>query len=915
MPKRLCLALALVLCLCVLPGCGEDLLPVGTSAVRTGESDPVPAGSVVIDLEDSADFTAPFAADQQVAAVRSTCLALPEGSQTKERSGRARFSVTIPTAGLHYGWIRAKWNDSCGNSVFLAVADGSPSIVGEDHLYGTWHWVPAGRFRLKAGTVPVNLSEREDGVAVDQVLFTPEKSYRPVGPVGEDGDTAAVRRFADDFSRSPGHGMAGWDLVRGEWEIAFSFDPNRVPFQYSLRGRPSESDDGEAVALIEGPPWRGSRVSFSALPLEESRFGLVLDRRDEGREVRVELGLESGRGYLRIESPDHSLRRDLGRNLRPRQWHRMTVERWAGLLRVLLDGREVFLSTDLRPATGAVGLFVGQGTAFFDDFDTEQTHWWGENGGQFRVPWKAGPDARWFRPGSDGKDFVLLGRRGAISPGIPRAATGLLLREDPAGTACLVEGPGWSEVNAGPGLRLYRRPSGGQHSNRPEAPGLRLRAPEEGESRIRRLAVRTGSPQARFYEVGPYHFSKKKVADPSDYLDFTEEEYEQMRESEDASKLRRRPRYRRVVGRGGNKCVWQIRSGTWRLAEGVLSGGGPEAVLSHWQEIVSDLRAEMRVRLPRPDSAAGIQLYARPGAGASLRLAREDAPESTVGSATVRLPAVSDSDWHTLSLQVDGDRLTASLDGGEPRTGTFERGAGGGVRLRVPAGRVEFDDVEFRIPRHTPDGSFYGFEERETEWWREGGRWIDHGGLACILASSWISLVAPEGAGMLWNKRRLGPDPMVAFNLEENSEWHGWGEKPSHTHHPFDNVRVALGPSNDVEKGYRVELNARDRSATILYRNGQAVARVAQDEDFPMRYRGGHSPYSPRKNRVAVMKQGAAVRVLVNGQNVLEFQDPEPIEVSRVGLGGYRTRANFSHVEVRRLGSERMEPPARHAHK
>jgi hypothetical protein len=155
----------------------------------------------------------------------------------------------------------------------------------------------------------------------------------------------------------------------------------------------------------------------------------------------------------------------------------------------------------------------------------------------------------------------------------------------------------------------------------------------------------------------------------------------------------------------------------------------------------------------------------------------------------------------------------------------------------------------------------------------------------------------------------------LAFNLEENSQWHGWGEKPSHTHHAFDNVRVALSPSTDIQKGYRVELNAQDRSATILYRNGRAVAQVPQDEDFPMRYTVGHSPYSPRKNRVAVMKQGATVRVLVNGQNVLEFEDPDPIEVSRVGLGGYRTRVNFSHVEVRRLGSERTEAPVQHAHK
>jgi hypothetical protein len=401
--------------------------------------------------------------------------------------------------------------------------------------------------------------------------------------------------------------------------------------------------------------------------------------------------------------------------------------------------------------------------------------------------------------------------------------------------------------------------------------------------------------------VGPYHFSKKKVADPSDYLDFTQEEYERMRKSDDAEKLRRRPRFRSVVGKGGNKCVWKIRNGSWQVSDGRLAGTGPGAILRLWQQFVSDLRMDLRVRLVRPDSAALVRLYARDGDGALVGVARADAPENGDATGVLKFGDVRDSEWHDLSIEVEGAKLRATLDGEDARQATFGRGPGGIIRLQIPSGQVEFDDIELQIPRHTPRGSFYGFKQRETEWWREGGQWIDHGGLACILASSWVSLVAPEGEGMLWNKRRLGPDPMVAFNLEENSEWHGWDKKPSHTHHPFDNIRVALCPGNKLEGGYHVELNAQDRSTTTLYRRGRPVAQVTQDQDFPMRYTGGHSPYSPRKNRIAVMKQGPIIRVLVNGQTVLKFEDSNPIDVSRVGLGGYRTRANFSHIEVRQL--------------
>ena len=36
----------------------------------------------------------------------------------------------------------------------------------------------------------------------------------------------SARGFADDFSRSPGHGLGNWDTVSGEWSIEFTFDPN-----------------------------------------------------------------------------------------------------------------------------------------------------------------------------------------------------------------------------------------------------------------------------------------------------------------------------------------------------------------------------------------------------------------------------------------------------------------------------------------------------------------------------------------------------------------------------------------------------------------------------------------------------------------------------------------------------------------
>ena len=120
---------------------------------------------------------------------------------------------------------------------------------------------------------------------------------------------------------------------------------------------------------------------------------------------------------------------------------------------------------------------------------------------------------------------------------------------------------------------------------------------------------------------------------------------------------------------------------------------------------------------------------------------------------------------------------------------------------------------------------------------------------------------------------------------------------------PIDNIIAVLGTARDPNSGYRLEINAANRSRTILFRNGESVAEVAQDASFPIQYVGGHSPYRQRRLRVALVKEGATVYGYVGGRQVLKFTDPNPLEIESVGLGGHETRANFSHIAIRELAS------------
>jgi len=851
---------------------GPALEPLLSAPAPQAEAD-LPLDSVVLHLGEAQPVTAPFRLTEDQAAAGGRALTLPEGAASNGHAGRAELAWSAPQPGRYYAWLRARWRDACGNSVSVQVDQLQPCDAGNDDVYDAWHWVRAGDYRLAGGAHRLAVLEREDGVAVDQVLLTRDADFRPLGPIQSGRMKTEARRVADNFSRSPGHGLDAWHCISGRWKIAFSFDPNRIPNQYSLVG---EAGDTGAVAAVKGADWRGCRLAFSVRPPAGSVFGAETGRAGEGaRPLRVGFELRPGGAHLTVAGPEASHSAVLGDGIRADQWHRIVIERWAWVLRVSVDSRQVFEATDLEPRTGGLGLTVSKGTVVFDDVEVSEIAWLADDGARFRIPWVVGRGAKWYRAGGSDQPAALIGRAGTVAAQVPDGWQ--------VGRSFLDEAPGFAgrcQVTAG------ARPGG----------TVALAVAGE-EARVRRLALSFEPLRQQVFRVGPYHFTKPRIEDPSDYLDFTPEEWAKIRSSPEADKLRRHKKYVPLVG--GSYCIFARESGGWRVANGELVGRGPEATLRYSQEIVSDLELTARVQLVPPRSAVEFVLYDNAGSGPRVRLEGGRPTPAGPEPNLLRLTLPDDGGWHSVRITARAGRLEASVDKAGPKQMSVTRSDGGRIRLNIPVGAARFDDIEFAIARARPGAVFYTFDRRETDWWRTGGRWVDHGGMSCVLASHWISLEAATGEGLLWNKRSFGPDALLAFNIEENSEWFGWSQRPSHVHHPYDNIRAVLAPREDLDTGYRLEINSRNRTATVLYRNGVEVATVEQGADFPMRYVGGHAPYRPRKNRVTLVKRGGLICAILNGDEVLRWTDPEPIAVRKVGLGGYKTRVNFSHIEVR----------------
>lgn len=119
-------------------------------------------------------------------AADETYLEIPQGAgKPPEVNGDASLAFTIDTKGTYYLWARVWWMDGCGNSFGMSIDGGKEFILGQDATYKKWHWVKIkarlSQLNLDAGEHVLKISNREDGVAINQILFTRNKRYVPVG--------------------------------------------------------------------------------------------------------------------------------------------------------------------------------------------------------------------------------------------------------------------------------------------------------------------------------------------------------------------------------------------------------------------------------------------------------------------------------------------------------------------------------------------------------------------------------------------------------------------------------------------------------------------------------------------------------------------------------------------------------------
>lgn len=224
-----------------------------------------------------------------------------------------------------------------------------------------------------------------------------------------------------------------------------------------------------------------------------------------------------------------------------------------------------------------------------------------------------------------------------------------------------------------------------------------------------------------------------------------------------------------------------------------------------------------------------------------------------------------------LELRRTGQRLEVLVDGVQALEGVADEPARACSRLgfRAEGFRPRLSGLRLAAGNVLD----YCFDRAPADWWVGSGTWELAVRWPCTPEWSWLAGESREIAA-LWHKRPFAGNVLVDLHVGPRTVDHGDG-RPREICRAFN--LVLCGDGKDVNSGYSVVLGAgKDGVGATLTRNGHVVLRNPA-------YRVLSDAHNQWLN-VRGERLGSAVRVWVGDQEVLAWEDPEPLAAGRVAV-------------------------------
>lgn len=281
-----------------------------------------------------------------------------------EAGGLAEFAFEVPAEGEYFVWAYCLWRDACTNAVFVRIDEGEKTILGNDPIFGRWHWVRGSPARLAAGAHRIRLSNHSDDIAIRYVVLIDSAAAKP-----DENALTFAELFHEDFDGCDAGNFGDWEQLSGQWAI------------YELPGKPGgrklvigKTAEGGAMMTVGETDWSGYQLDASVMisadePATTGGVCFSVKGRDRYHLLRLGVNAQAQRALI-LEDHRGGEVRQLG--VLPvawekGRWHQVEIRLLPGRVAVRFDGLRVSEIETPEPCVGAIGLWLKNGEARFDD--------------------------------------------------------------------------------------------------------------------------------------------------------------------------------------------------------------------------------------------------------------------------------------------------------------------------------------------------------------------------------------------------------------------------------------------------------------------------------------------------------------------------------------------------------------------
>jgi len=280
--------------------------------------------------------------------------------------GSATYEYHVAEKGTYTIWAYCLWHDACANAVYVQMDDSGKAILGNDSVYGNWHWVRGFEMPLEAGPHRLRLSNHSPDIGIMKLFLTNDPLATP-----PDTDVEMVSvLFSDDFNGCDQGNFGQWAAAQGQWWV------EHPAYQQDAENNVLIGASGDmALLVLPDMDWRDYRLSVSVLAKPRSEDAAIgLRFRVQGSEGFGEIRLSrlnDTKALLKVVVVDQKGERVISEDQvpwTPGAWHDVACELYCGDVTIRLDGKTKVAAGPTLPARGGIGLALyGPIEAHFDN--------------------------------------------------------------------------------------------------------------------------------------------------------------------------------------------------------------------------------------------------------------------------------------------------------------------------------------------------------------------------------------------------------------------------------------------------------------------------------------------------------------------------------------------------------------------